>query len=261
MTYLSICTVAFLASAVTLFSGFGLGTVLMPAFAILFPVPVAVAATAVVHLANNLFKIALLGRKADWHVVLRFGIPAVLAAMAGAALLAALANVPRIAAYRLGGRFYEISAINLVIGALIVFFAVLELTPRFARLAFPRRYLPAGGLLSGFFGGLTGNQGVFRSAVLIKAGLDKDAFVGTSVVVSAMVDVTRLVVYALSLAGGSFGAFPPEILGIVAAACIAAFAGATAGATLLRRMTLRAVRLVVAAAMIVVGFALMLGLA
>ena len=49
--------------------------VLMPAFALFFPVPVAVAATAVVHLANNLFKVALVGRKADWAVVLRFAIP------------------------------------------------------------------------------------------------------------------------------------------------------------------------------------------
>jgi hypothetical protein len=35
-------------SGLTLFSGFGLGTVLMPAFAVFFPVPTAIAATAVV---------------------------------------------------------------------------------------------------------------------------------------------------------------------------------------------------------------------
>ena len=61
MDYFVICAVAVLASGVTLFSGFGLGTVLMPAFALFFPVPVAIAATAVVHLANNLFKFVLVG--------------------------------------------------------------------------------------------------------------------------------------------------------------------------------------------------------
>ena len=57
-----------LASALTLFSGFGLGTVLTPVFALFFPVPLAVAATAVVPFANNLFKLALLAHQAGWWV-------------------------------------------------------------------------------------------------------------------------------------------------------------------------------------------------
>lgn len=76
MELLSIAVVALLASGLTLFSGFGLGTILTPVFALFFPVTLAVAATAVVHFANNLFKLALLARAADWAVVLRFGVPA-----------------------------------------------------------------------------------------------------------------------------------------------------------------------------------------
>ena len=87
MDYIVVCLVALFVSALTLFSGFGLGTVLMPAFALFFPVPVAVAATAVVHLANNLFKVSLVGRKANWSVVVRFALPGALAAIVGAALL------------------------------------------------------------------------------------------------------------------------------------------------------------------------------
>ena len=56
-----VALVALFASGLTLFSGFGLGTVLMPVFAVLFPLPVAIAATAVVHLANNVFKLLLVG--------------------------------------------------------------------------------------------------------------------------------------------------------------------------------------------------------
>ena len=56
MDFLLIGLVAFLASGLTLYSGFGLGTVLLPAFALFFPVEVAVAATGTVHLLNNLFK-------------------------------------------------------------------------------------------------------------------------------------------------------------------------------------------------------------
>lgn len=47
---------AFIASALTFFSGFGPGTILMPAFTLLFPVEIAIAATAVVHFLNNFFK-------------------------------------------------------------------------------------------------------------------------------------------------------------------------------------------------------------
>jgi len=90
MTYLLICLTVFLVSGLTLFSGFGLGTVPMPAFALFFPLPVAIAATAVVHLANNLFKLALVGRDADWGVVWRFTLPVALAAIAGAFLGARL---------------------------------------------------------------------------------------------------------------------------------------------------------------------------
>ena len=59
---------AFGVSLLTLFSGFGLGTLLMPVFALFFPVEVAVASTAVVHAANNLFKVGLLARGASVDV-------------------------------------------------------------------------------------------------------------------------------------------------------------------------------------------------
>ena len=59
---------ALLVSGLTLFSGFGLGTVLMPVFALFFPLPLAIAATAVVHFANNIFKFGLMAKLADWRV-------------------------------------------------------------------------------------------------------------------------------------------------------------------------------------------------
>ena len=75
-----IAVAALLSAGMTLYSGFGLGTILMPVFALFFPIEVAVAATAIVHGANNIFKIALVGKHADWNLVTRFGIPAIFAA-------------------------------------------------------------------------------------------------------------------------------------------------------------------------------------
>lgn len=260
LSHLLIAATALIASGLTLFSGFGLGTILMPAFALFFPVTVAVSATAIVHLANNLFKLALVGRQADWGVVLRFAAPAAVAAIAGAWLLGLLTGMPPVARYVFFGQPREVHAVKLVIGILIVVFALLELSPRFAELAFPPRFLVLGGLLSGFFGGLSGNQGAFRSAFLLKAGLGKEAFVATGVVTAVIVDMVRLTVYGVSFHATSFAAIGSEVAGVVGTAILAAFLGAYLGARLLRKVTLRFVQVLVAAMMTVIGLGLASGL-
>ncbi|HEX9878388.1 MAG TPA: TSUP family transporter [Gammaproteobacteria bacterium] len=260
MDYALITITALVVSGVTLFSGFGLGTVLMPAFAVFFPIPVAIGATAVVHLANNLFKVGLVGREADWRVVMRFSVPAAIAAVLGASALVLFAGFPLLGTYELLGRQHEVTAIRLVIGVLIVGFAVLELSPTFATFAVPPQYLVVGGLLSGFFGGLSGNQGAFRSAFLIKSGLSKEAFVATGVMSAVIVDTVRVTVYGVSYFTASLEALPPEILGVVVAATAAAFTGAYLGARLLEKVTHRVVRIIVAFTMIGIGFGLAAGL-
>jgi uncharacterized membrane protein YfcA len=260
MDYLVVCLVALFVSGLTLFSGFGLGTLLMPAFALFFPVPMAVAATAVVHLANNLFKVTLVGRRADWSVVVKFAVPGAAAAMFGAALLNVFARVPPVFSYQLGGQTHKIAVVELVIGVLIVGFALLDLLPRFNKLAFDRKYLPMGGVLSGFFGGLSGIQGALRSAFLIKAGLEKESFIGTSTVSAAIVDVARLLVYGLSFYGTKFAGVAPGMGGLILAATFAAFVGSFIGSQLLKKVTLRTVQIIVGVMLIVVGAGMATGL-
>src|SRR2546428_4901558 len=115
----------------------------MPAFALFLPVPVAVAATAVVHLANNLFKLVLVGQ-ADWTVVVRFSLPAA-AAIVGATLLGLLADVPPLLSYSLGGETRVVTPVKLTVAVLMMGFALFELLPRFRRLSFDRRYRLVGG--------------------------------------------------------------------------------------------------------------------
>ncbi|MBI3957836.1 MAG: sulfite exporter TauE/SafE family protein [Chloroflexi bacterium] len=258
--YLIICGVALLVAALTLFSGFGLGTLLMPAFALFFPLPVAVAATAVVHLANNLFKVGLLGKNADWRVVLRFAFPGALAAIVGAALLNLFADVPPLLSYALGGQEHSVTLVKLVISLVIIAFAVLELSPAGDKLAFDRKYLAAGGALSGFFGGLSGHQGALRSAFLIKLGLSKEAFVGTGVVSAVIVDVARLLVYGLAFYGVRFAQASGEMAGLVIAATVAAFIGSFIGARLLKKVTLRGVQVIVGVLLIAIGLGMGSGL-
>jgi len=239
MHYVIVCLAAFFTSGLTLFSGFGLGTLLMPVFALFFPVSLAIAMTAVVHFLNNLFKLVLIGKRAQRRVVWRFGLPALGGAFLGAWVLVHLTDLPPIATYTLFAAPHAITPVKSVIALLMIGFAVLEL-PRFQHLAVDPRYVPLGGILSGFFGGLSGHQGALRSAFLLKTGLSKEEFIGTGVVIACLVDVTRLLVYWKQLTAGM------EHRGLLIAAALSAFLGAWLGARLMPKITMRSVQILVA---------------
>jgi uncharacterized membrane protein YfcA len=128
------------------------------------------------------------------------------------------------------------------------------------KLSFDRKYLPLGGAISGFFGGLSGIQGALRSAFLIKAGLDKDAFIGTGTVSAVIVDIARLLVYGISFYTLKFTAIPKDTYGLIAAAIIAAFAGSFIGARLVKKVTLRAIQIIVGIMLLLVGIGMISGL-
>lgn len=239
MTLLVIALVAAGASALTFFSGFGLGTLLLPAFAFFYPIDVAIASTAVVHFLNGLFKLALVGRHANRRVVLLFGLPAIAAAYLGARLLVGLAD----------------QTAKVIIGVLLICFTLLELSPRLSKISFPPKWLPVGGVLSGFFGGLSGMQGALRSAFLIRAGLSKEAFIGTGVVIACLIDVARLVEYVPNIMTARAGLDHVMLI----TAVLAAFAGAVVGNRYLKKMTLERVQRLVAVMLLLVAIGLMTG--
>jgi hypothetical protein len=256
MEFVVVCSVALVASVLTFFTGFGLGTLLLPAFAAFFPAEIAIALTAVVHLLNSLFKLVLVGRRASLKIALRFGVPAIVAAFGGALVLQWLTRLEPLLSYELGGRTREITPVALVIALLMIVFALAELRRRGDRLDLPARWLPVGGLLTGFFGGLSGHQGALRSAFLLRAGLDKEAFIATGVVIAAAVDLTRLTVYASTF----FAADIADHGMLLAAAAGAAFAGAFVGSRVLKKISLRAIEVTVAVLLFLVALGLGAGL-
>ena len=258
MDVIVIAIVAALASALTLYSGFGLGTLLLPAFALFFPVPVAVAATGVVHLTNNLFKGGLLWRRADWPTALRVGLPAVPAAILGAWLLALLGETPRLFEWDAFGRNFGPTGAGLIVGALLLVFAILELRPWFQKLSAPKRWMPLGGLATGFFGGLTGQQGALRSIFLLRTGLDAQRFIATGVMIAMMVDVSRIATYASSFSTGILNPNSREAM-LAAVGTIAAAIGAFVATRYIDKLTIAAVRYTVAGLMILIGLALAAG--
>lgn len=256
MEIVIICLTAFFTAILTFFSGFGLGTILAPVFAIFFPIDIAIALTGVVHFSNNLFKIALIGRNTDKAVLLRFGIPAILASFAGAWLLLKITVLPTIVEYELWGKTFEITAVKLIIALLLIIFSILEISPSFQKVQFGKDKLVWGGILSGFFGGLSGIQGAIRSAFLIKSGLSKEAYIATGVVIACLLDFTRLSVYASRFRAANLH----ENMTLLISATLAAIAGAYFGKKLLKKVTLHSMQLVVAVMLILISIALGLGI-
>jgi hypothetical protein len=255
LDYFVICLASLAVSGLTLFSGFGLGTVLGPVMAIFFPVETAVAMAAVVHFANNLLKLAMFRRAANFQVVIRFGIPALLASLAGAWLLVRVSDMQPLFRYFLFGQQMEISPVKLLMGLLIAIFAVLELRPGEGSKTYPPSWLPLGGVVSGFFGGLSGNQGAFRSAFLLGAGLAKEAFIATGVVLACLVDASRLTIYA-GMAGSEMIS---GNLGLLVTASLSAFFGVFIGARVLKKITIKTVRMLVGIMLLGLAAALCLG--
>jgi len=245
-----------LVSLLTFFSGFGLGTLLMPVFAIFFPVDVAIALTGVVHLLNNIFKFLLVGKKTDKTVLLRFGIPAIIGAFVGAQLLLRMAAIAPIHTYTIGDHTFFVTPVKLLIAVLLIIFLLMEVVPRFKKLQFGRDKMIIGGLLSGFFGGLSGIQGALRSAFLMRAGLSKESFIATGVVIACLVDFSRLAVYFNRYISSGVR----ENTGLLVVASLAAFAGAIAGNLLLKKITLSFIQHMVTVMLLLLAVALGMGL-
>jgi uncharacterized protein len=161
-----------------------------------------------------------------------------------------------LATYHMLGRSHAIEPVKLIIALLLVVFAITELVSRFSEMSFDRKYLPLGGLLSGFFGGLSGNQGALRSPFLLKARLGRESYIATGVVIACMVDFTRLAVYGshFSKAGGVGN------LELLAVATLSAFLGAFIGSRLVQKVTMRAIQILVAIMLFAIALGLGLGL-
>jgi len=251
--YITIPLIAFLGSGLTLFSGFGLGTILVPVFGLFFPIELAIVLTAIVHFLNNIFKLLLFGKNADKKTIIRFGIPSIIAAFVGAYILTTISDIEPIAVYTLSGKQFSITPVKLVIAVLMFAFALFEFIPKFKKLEIDKKYLPLGGLLSGFFGGLSGNQGALRTAFLIKTNLSKESFIATGVVLACLIDVSRLAIYSKQIIVNQNNLNFPLII----VATLSAFLGAFIGNKLLKKVTISFIQYLVAIMLIL--FSVLLG--
>lgn len=255
MTYVVIALTALAASFVTFFSGFGLGTILMPVFALFFNLPTAIALTAIVHLLNNIFKLGLVHQNIRYSLLLKFGVPALLASFLGAWLLETISKLSLVLyEYRLGSKYFYITWQGLIIGGIILIFSIIELSKKLSRIKFNPKLIIPGALLTGFFGGLSGHQGALRSAFLLRLRLDKAVFIATGVGIACMVDVARLSVYTFSLKDVTSN------MDILATAVISAFAGAFLGNRIFHKTSMPVLKWIIGGFMFIVSILIIFGI-
>lgn len=250
------CLVALLASMLTFFSGFGLGTLLLPAFALIVPIEDAILLTALVHMLNNLFKLVLIGKQVAFDLALKFSLFTIPASLLGSFSLDYLDELKPIHEYMFANELHEITFVNVIIGILMLVFAGFEIIPRWKSFQFPNKILPVGAALSGFFGGLSGYQGALRSAFLVRAGLSKEAFIATGIVIALVVDITRIPYYIFSFdqslnnKQAMLWIFPT----------LFAFGGAYIGNRLLKKVKMEFVKSIVAVFLILIALLLISGI-
>lgn len=223
---------AFMAAALTLMTGFGLGTILTPLFLIFYDVKIAILIVAVVHLMNNLLKISLFGRHMSLDILKRFGVLTLVGAFMGAFLQGKM----------------DSSGVKVLLGAALIFLGLKEVTGFGEKVRIPKKVDFIGGFLSGLLGGFVGNQGAIRSAYLLNYNIPKEVFVATAAMIASVVDITRIPIYIFN---NKDALITNELLLFITVA--SAFAGTFAGKRLLKKVSLKAFKLYVSATVVIIG--------
>ncbi|MFN4852892.1 MAG: TSUP family transporter [Bacteroidota bacterium] len=249
---------AFAASFVSFYSGFGLGTVLTAVFCFFYPAETAITISAIVHLLNNLYKFYLMRSHLQLAPAIPFLFAAIPSAMLGAWFLQHWAWMDTYVNYDVFSFHVSSKGTSFALGIVLIIFAFTEgiLKVRYLRQS-GTPVLFAGGLISGFVGGLTGNQGALRSFFLIHAIPDKKTFVATGVAIALFLDISRIPFYRKNLpTPESDHAFYSHLL----LAVLFALAGAWLGKKSLIKSGVNHIQTIFQFALFLLGLALVTGM-
>jgi uncharacterized protein len=170
--FVAVFIVAILSGATATVVGFGIGSMMTPLLAVRFGTTTAVALVTLPHATATAVRCWRLRAHVDRRVLVRFGLLSAAGALAGALIYT-----------RLGP-----GTLTRVLGGLLL-------------TGWASRWQPHGpvvalfGFVSGFFGGIAGNQGGLRSAALTAFGLSPLGFVATATATGLLVDAARTPVY------------------------------------------------------------------
>ena len=209
-------------------SGFGIGSILTPLLAVQTGTKIAVALVSIPHVIATAVRFWGLRHAVDRRVFINFGILSAIGGLLGA-LLNGKANSP---------------ALGLVFGGLAGWTE---------RMRFGHRTAWIAGALSGFFGGLVGNQGGIRSAALLGFGISKESLVATATAIGLIVDAARMPVYVIN--------YPHAIAEhttLILVAVAGVLIGTIWGVKLLRQIPERAFRRILSSLILALGLTMLI---
>lgn len=236
--YLILVFVTLATSVITLFTGFGVGTIMMPVMALFFDVKVAIFLAAIVHFFNNVTRLVLYRTEINWGIIRRFGTISLIGAFLGSFLQIYLDSM-----YLKRG-----------VGLFLALYAVLTLLPGPRKFELPRSLDLIGGFLSGLIGGLIGNQGAIRSLYLLGYGLKKQELIVSSALIAVIIDSTRIPVYAYS----NYGYLQAQGV-LLATIVLVAILGTVIGSRLLPKVSSALFKKIILAAVFVLGILMLFG--
>ncbi|MBI2921719.1 MAG: sulfite exporter TauE/SafE family protein [Planctomycetes bacterium] len=230
LTLVALASVA--AGAIASVSGFGIGSLLTPVLGWRVGTKLAVAAVSVPHFVATALRFVMLREHVDRNLLLSFGVMSAAGGLAGALLHS----------------WAENRALTVVFGALLVFTGVSGLTGLSRKMRFHGPLAWLAGAVSGFLGGLVGNQGGIRSAAMMGFNVERHAFVATATAVGIVVDSARMPVYLATQGSDLVRLWLPLL--VSTAGCVV---GTLAGAKVLKRLPEPVYRRIVSGLILALG--------
>jgi len=225
-----------LAGGIAAVTGFGIGSLLTPVLAAQVDTRLAVAAVSIPHLIGTSLRFGLMHGGVDRRVLWSFGLTSAAGGLAGAMLYNEASN----------------RGLTIVFGVLLLFAAFSEMSGLARRMRFRGWVAWVAGALSGFLGGLVGNQGGIRSAALIGFDLRKELFVGTATAIALFVDGARVPIYLYTQHDELRGVLP-----WIALAIVGVVTGTIVGSRALGRIPDIWFRRVLALVLVILGVAML----
>ncbi|MBX9879148.1 MAG: sulfite exporter TauE/SafE family protein [Candidatus Obscuribacterales bacterium] len=229
--------VAVLAGAIASVSGFGIGSLLTPVVSLGAGTKLAVAIVAIPHFVATALRCFMLRKDIDRKVLVSFGITSALGGLSGALM----------------HNYLQTTTLTFVFACILIFAGLMGLT-NWLNLLYLKGWSSflAGGL-SGFLGGVVGNQGGIRSAALFGFDLSPRVFVATATAIGVAVDLARLPVYLVA----EYKEITTYWL-LTLILCVAVTIGTLAGTVILKRMNETLFKRVVSAAILALGIFLLI---
>jgi uncharacterized protein len=221
-------------------SGFGIGSLLTPAMSLEAGARLAVVAVAIPHAIGTSIRFWRFRDAVDWSVVRSFGLMSAAGGLSGALL----------------NSFSSSRALSVVFGGLLVLAGVSQLSGAAGRWRLHGTLAWIGGALSGFFGGLVGNQGGIRTAAMLGFDIDKRHFVATATAVALLIDAARVPVYLVVESDALIRLWPA-----ICVSTAGVVVGTLFGEKVLARVPERRFRTVIGALLLLLGISFLLPLA